>query len=188
MTAIGKPAIRRGHLMGARRLCSGVHRTAGEDPLARWGLRHTRAASRPRAVPSTRPERRLERTTRKHVRTPRRRDREPLDGNCDPHGRRRLRPPLHLRARPGLAARLRRPGAVLPSGGAAHRRRRRPGEQTEVNGIPYGAGYDYPQGPIPSSHGDRIFQSRVDGGAIATDSPAVARTTSTPAGRNAGPS
>ena len=60
-------------------------------------------------------------------------------------------------------------------------------EQEEVNGIPYGAGYDYPQGPIPPSHGDRILQARVDGAAIAADSPAVARTTSTPAGRNAGP-
>ena len=60
-------------------------------------------------------------------------------------------------------------------------------EQEEVNGIPYGAGYDYPQGPIPPSHGDRTFQARVDGAAIAIDSPAMARTTSTPAGRNAGP-
>ena len=60
-------------------------------------------------------------------------------------------------------------------------------EQEEVNGIPYGAGYAYPQGPIPPSHGDRLFQARVDGTAIAPDSPAVARTTSTPAGRNAGP-
>ena len=61
------------------------------------------------------------------------------------------------------------------------------GEQEEVNRIPYGAGYDYPQGPIPPSHGDRIFRARVDGAALAADSPAAARTTSTPAGRNAGP-
>ena len=60
-------------------------------------------------------------------------------------------------------------------------------EQEEANGIPYGAGYDYPQGPIAPSHGDRLFRARVDGAAIAADAPAVARTTSTPAGRNAGP-
>ena len=60
-------------------------------------------------------------------------------------------------------------------------------EQEQVNGIPYGAGYDYPQGPITPSHGDRLFRARVDGAAIAADAPAVARTTSTPAGRNAGP-
>ena len=60
-------------------------------------------------------------------------------------------------------------------------------EQEEVNGIPYGAGYEYPQGPIPASHGDRLFRARVDGAAIAADAPAAARTTSTPAGRNAGP-
>ena len=60
-------------------------------------------------------------------------------------------------------------------------------EQERVNGIPYGAGYAYPQGPIPPSHGDRLFQARVDGAVIAPDSPAAARTTSTPAGRNAGP-
>ena len=60
-------------------------------------------------------------------------------------------------------------------------------EQEEVNGIPYAAGYDYPQGPIAPSHGDRLFRSRVDGAALAADSPAAARTTSTPAGRNAGP-
>ena len=60
-------------------------------------------------------------------------------------------------------------------------------EQEQVNRIPYGAGYDYPQGPILPSHGDRLFQARVDGAAVAADSPSVARTTSTPAGRNAGP-
>lgn len=59
-------------------------------------------------------------------------------------------------------------------------------EQEEVNGIRYGAGYDYPQGPIPASYGDRRLQVRVDGAAIAADTPAVARITSTPAGRNAG--
>ena len=60
-------------------------------------------------------------------------------------------------------------------------------EQEQINRIPYGAGYDYLQGPIPPSHGDRIFRAHVDGAAIAADSPAAARTTSTPAGRNSGP-
>ena len=60
-------------------------------------------------------------------------------------------------------------------------------EQEQVNGIPYGEGYDYPQGPLPPSHGDRLFRARVDGAPIAADTPAAARTTSTPAGRNAGP-
>ncbi len=60
-------------------------------------------------------------------------------------------------------------------------------EQERVNGIPYGAGYEYPQGPIPPSHGDRRFRARVDGAPIAADSPAAAHTTSTPAARNAGP-
>ena len=60
-------------------------------------------------------------------------------------------------------------------------------EQEQVNGIPYGEGYDYPQGPLPPSHGDLLFRARVDGAPIAADTPAAARTTSTPAGRNAGP-
>ncbi len=60
-------------------------------------------------------------------------------------------------------------------------------EQEEVNGIRYGPGYDYPQGPIAPSHGDRLFRARVDGAMIADDAPAAARATSTPAGRNAGP-
>ena len=60
-------------------------------------------------------------------------------------------------------------------------------EQDGINRIPYGAGYDYPQGPIPPSHGDRLFAARVDGALIAADSTAAARTTSTPAARNAGP-
>lgn len=57
-------------------------------------------------------------------------------------------------------------------------------EQEAVNGIRYGAGYDYPMGPLPLSHGDRAFRARVDGAAIASDFPAAARVTSTAAGRN----
>ncbi len=60
-------------------------------------------------------------------------------------------------------------------------------EQEQVNGVPYGPGYAYPMAPIPPSHGDRLFRARVDGAALADDSAAVARTTSTPAGRNAEP-
>ena len=60
-------------------------------------------------------------------------------------------------------------------------------EQESVNGIPYGAGYAYPMGPIPPSYGDRVAAARLDGAALADDAPAPARLTSTPAGRNSAP-
>ena len=60
-------------------------------------------------------------------------------------------------------------------------------EQEQVNGIPYTEGHEYPMEPIAPSYGDRVFKARVDGARIAGDVPAVARTTSTPAGRNSRP-
>ena len=60
-------------------------------------------------------------------------------------------------------------------------------EQEAVNGIPYGAGYAYPMGPIPPSYGDRVVGARLDGTVLADDAPAPARLTSTPAGRNSSP-
>ena len=60
-------------------------------------------------------------------------------------------------------------------------------EQEAVNGIAYGAGYDYPMGPMAPSYGDRVVAARLDGAALADDSPATARLTSTPAGRNSAP-
>ena len=60
-------------------------------------------------------------------------------------------------------------------------------EQEAVNGIAYGAGYDYPMGPIAPSYGDRVVAARLDGTALAGDAAAPARLTSTPAGRNSAP-
>ena len=60
-------------------------------------------------------------------------------------------------------------------------------EQEAVNGIPYGAGYAYPMGPIPPSYSDGVVRARLDGAALADDAPAPVRLTSTPAGRNSAP-
>lgn len=60
-------------------------------------------------------------------------------------------------------------------------------EQEQVNGIPHTEGYEYPMEPIAASYGDRVFRARVDGARLAADAPGVARTTSTPAGRNSRP-
>ena len=60
-------------------------------------------------------------------------------------------------------------------------------EQEAVNGIAYGAGYDYPMGPIAPTYGDDVVRARLDGAVLADDAPAPARLTSTPAGRNSAP-